>query len=78
GFDEVKRATDAGAVKQLLITDGYIKKTREEETFNTVEMILKSVDSAKGKIIIISSEHDGGKKLDGIGGIAVLLRYQFD
>ena len=78
GIDAVERAVQSGAVKQLLITDGYIKKTREENIFGRVDALLKAVDGMKGKITIISSENDGGKKLDGLGGIAVLLRYQFE
>jgi len=30
----------------------------------------------KGKITVISSEHDGGQKLAGLGGIGALLRYK--
>ncbi len=37
---------------------------------------MKVVDSTKGEIHIVSTEHEGGKKLDGIGGIAGILRYK--
>ncbi len=78
GIDEVEKATDAGAVKILLVTDSYIQKTREENSFDRVDYILKKVNSMKGKIMIVSSDHEGGKQLDGLGGIAALLRYQLD
>jgi len=78
GFKEVEAAVNSGAVKTLLITDAYIRKTREENTFEKVDAVLKLVDSMKGKILIVSSEHQGGKKLDGLGGIAAILRYQID
>ena len=76
GIDEVEKSVDIGAVKILLITDSYIRKMREENKFERVDSILKKVDSMKGKITIVSSDHEGGKKLNGLGGIAVILRYK--
>lgn len=78
GFENVKQAAESGAVHQLLLTDKYIQEMREKNEFGKVDSVLKIVDRAKGKIIIISSEHQGGKKLDGLGGIAALLRYQLE
>src|SRR3989338_1384927 len=76
GLKETKNAAEAGAVKHLLITDGFIQKKRMEEKYSEIEFIMKSVDSAKGEITIISSEHEAGKRLDGLGGIAAILRYK--
>ncbi len=78
GFDKVENAVNSGAVRILLITDSFIRKAREENKFEKVEDLLKKTESMKGKVTIISSEHGGGKKLDGLGGIAVLLRYKID
>jgi protein pelota len=78
GLEEVVKAANAGAVRQLLITDNYIRKMRELNEFERVDVVLKTVNNTKGKITLISSEHDGGKKLDGLGGIAAILRYQLD
>jgi protein pelota len=76
GKEETQRAAEMGAVKDLLITDSYIQETREDGTYNVIDRILKSVDTAKGTITIVSSDHEGGKKLDGLGGIAGILRYK--
>lgn len=76
GIKETKNAVEAGAVETLVITDNYIFKLREENKFNQIDKILKEVDAMKGNIVVISSEHEGGKKLDGLGGIAALLRYK--
>ncbi|MBS3148860.1 mRNA surveillance protein pelota [Candidatus Woesearchaeota archaeon] len=65
-----------GAVSKLLITDSLIKRTREEGAFQRIDSILRCVDKSKGAVIIVSSEHMGGKRLDGLGGIAALLRYK--
>jgi len=76
GLKEVKKAVDAGAASALLITDSMIKKSREEESYDVIEEMLKNVESMKGEIFIISGEHEGGQKLDGLGGIGALLRYR--
>jgi protein pelota len=39
---------------------------------------MKTVDNTKGDILIISSEHEAGKKLDGLGGIAAILRFKLN
>ncbi len=76
GMDEVAKAVEAGAVKELLVTDGFINKRRLANTFKQLDVIMRAVDKQKGEVIIVSSDHDGGQKLDGIGGIGALLRYK--
>lgn len=68
GKKEVQNAALAGAVKMLLVID---KLVREED----VEEIMNTTDNLGGKVMVISSEHDGGKQLSSLGGIAALLRY---
>jgi protein pelota len=78
GLKETKTAAESAAVKRLLITDGFIQKKRREEKYDEIEIMMKSIDNAKGDISIISSEHEAGKKLDGLGGIAAILRYKIN
>lgn len=78
GLKEVKQAAIAGAVETLLVTDELIQKFREKEKYEKLDSIMKIVDASKGSIAIISSEHEGGKKLAGLGGIAALLRYKIN
>jgi len=40
--------------------------------------MMKIVDQTKGEIHIISSEYEGGRKLDGLGGIGAILRYKLN
>jgi protein pelota len=68
GKNEVKNAVDAGAVKQLLIIDELL---RNED----VERMMDVTENLGGKVMVISSEHEGGKQLSALGGIAALLRY---
>ena len=78
GLREVKSACEAGAVNILLITDSLISRVREKEAYDQVDSLMKSVDSSKGDILIISSDHEGGKKLDSLGGIGAILRYKIN
>jgi protein pelota len=68
GKKEVKKAVDGGAVKNLLIIDEMVREA-------DVERIMDLTETMGGKVMIVSSEHEGGKQLAALGGIAALLRY---
>jgi len=78
GLKYVKNAADAGAVEKLLITDSLIEELREKNKYKELDDMMQQVESTKGSVIIISSENDGGKKLNGLSGIAALLRYKLN
>jgi protein pelota len=78
GLKETEDAVNAGAVKTLLITDSLITKSRDENTYDNLEQMMKLVESMKGEIHIINSDHEGGKKLNGLGGIGAILRYKLN
>lgn len=67
GIDETKKAMQAGALEILLISD---MKVRE------LEDLMNQADKLKTKVMIISSRHQSGEKLLGLGGIGGLLRYK--
>lgn len=76
GIGAVSDAAEAGAVRTLLITNALIMQAREEKKYFVIEKIMRTVDTMKGSVSIINSDNPAGKKLDGIGGIAALLRYK--
>lgn len=78
GVEETRTASEAGAVEKLLVTDGFIRQLRLDGKFAPVNDIMRSADRSGADITIISSEHDGGKKLDGLGGIGAILRYKMN
>ena len=78
GLKETKEAAIAGAVKTLLITDKFIQEKRMEDKYESIENMMKTVDTTKGDILIVSSDNEAGKKLDGLGGIAAILRYKLN
>ncbi len=78
GLKDTENAVNAGAVKDLLITESLIQKSREANNYEKIDNLMKIVDSMKGTINIISSDHEGGKKLNGLGGIGAILRYKLN
>ena len=68
GLREVKNAINMGAVSELLILD---TKVAGENMGDLMDM----VENMKGTVMVISSEHEGGKQLESLGGMAAILRY---
>ncbi|MSR85759.1 mRNA surveillance protein pelota [Candidatus Woesearchaeota archaeon] len=75
GFKEVKEAAEAHAVKILLVSDEYLREKRESGGYILLDSMMREVERSNGEVHIISSEHDAGKKLIGLGGIGVILKY---
>ena len=71
GVREVKSAINLGAVDELLILD---TKVADEGMGELMDM----VENMKGNVMVISSEHEGGKQLESLGGMAAILRYQIN
>lgn len=71
GEAEVKRAASLGAVERLLVADELLRRNRAG-----VEGVLEQARRTRGKVIIVSTEHDAGKQLRALGGIAALLRFK--
>lgn len=68
GIKECSEAINIGAVEKLLILDKMVAT-------NNLGSQMDMVENMKGEVMVISSEHDGGKQLESLGGIAAILRY---
>lgn len=76
GFEQVKQASDAKAIEKLLISTKFIQsKKKNDKQYSELMNLLKNTESQKAEIHTISSKNTAGKSLDGIGGIAAILRY---
>jgi protein pelota len=75
GLDAVKQKIDSGNISILLISENFIKKSRANNTYKDTDMLMSHVESLNTEIYIIASENPM-KKLDGLGGIACLLRWK--
>ena len=68
GIRECSEAINLGAVEKLLVLDKMVAT-------NNLGQQMDMVENMKGEVMVISSEHDGGKQLESLGGIAAILRY---
>ena len=71
GLKAIEKALEYGAVNELLILDQFLRKIEFEE-------ITERSREQRATIHVISSEHDAGKKLEGIGGIGAILRFKIE
>ncbi|MDY6769307.1 MAG: mRNA surveillance protein pelota, partial [Candidatus Nanohaloarchaea archaeon] len=69
GLDPVREAVEMGAVETLLITEEMI---REHED------LVEETEQRDGAVQIVHEDHDAGKKLASLGGIAAELRYSIE
>jgi protein pelota len=72
GVEEVKKAYEYGAIEVLLIADEFLREERDKWD---IDSFMRDVEMSKGKIVIMSTEFEPGKRLMALGGIAALLRF---
>jgi protein pelota len=75
GIKECKEKSEAGAVKELLVSYDFINKARQEDKHKEVEQVMRLAEKTGAKVTIISTE-EAGKKVIGLGGIAGTLRWK--
>ena len=75
GLDDLKEAAEIGAIENLLLTDEMMRKINHEKDKNLLDLLQK-VEKNGGKITIMSTLHDSGKKIKGMGGMVALLRFR--
>jgi protein pelota len=74
GFEEVKRAAELGAVERILLTDKMLRESDDEKRLR-IEEVMETAEKKGGAITVVSTGHEAGTQLSGLGGIAALLRF---
>ena len=74
GLNNVEKAVEYGAVELLLVVDRLLREAQDEER-RKLEDLMRVTEKRRGRVIIVSMEHEAGEKLWSIGGIAALLRF---
>lgn len=74
GLEQVSQDASEGAVEQILICDQSLREASEERR-RLIDETIRNVEGKGGRVLIVSVEHEGGVKLNSLGGIAALLRY---
>ncbi|HIG99655.1 MAG TPA: mRNA surveillance protein pelota [Thermoplasmata archaeon] len=70
GMKEVEDALNRGAADHLLISDVLVRTKKGEYLLNLAR-------NTHCEFMIINTMHEAGKKFDGIGGVAALLRFKY-
>jgi len=78
GLTHVEKAVNSGAIDTLLITDNTINEFRKKEQYTILENLIEKTEQNKGHVLIIPKDNDPGKKLQGLTGIAALLRFKIE
>ena len=74
GLQEVDSDAASGVVATLIVAHQRLRDADDEER-KRIEDVMRTVENRNGTVHLISGEHEGGKKLVSIGGLAALLRY---
>ena len=74
GVDAVRQANIHGAVELLLVSDSKLKEA-DVEGRKALEELVRDVEARGGRVMIVSSEHEAGRNLQSLGGVAALLRF---
>jgi len=74
GFEQVKRAAGLGAVELLVLTDKLLREVADDRRL-LMEEVMETVEGKGGTVMVVSSEHEAGNQLSGLGGVAALLRF---
>ena len=71
GQNEVEHAASVGAIEKLLVADELLRSNRAD-----VEELLEEARRKRGEVVVVSTEHDAGRQLLALGGVAALLRFK--
>ncbi len=77
GLDQVKKANLFGAVESLMVTDFTLRDASDEERLD-LEKLMREAEGKRGRVVVVSVEHEAGQKLLALGGVAALLRFPVD
>ena len=75
GMKQVQDRLGSGNVATFLVSENLIKKLKEQKKYPELDQMMNTAESLNASIMIISSE-DAMKNLDGVSGVAALLRWK--
>lgn len=75
GLREVNEKIASGNVSTLIVSESLILRMRHEKKYDMLEETMTAAEALNAEVKIISGE-EAMKKLDGLTGIAALLRYK--
>ena len=70
GKIEVHKAAEYGALKELFVLDELLRKDKG------IESLVEKISRKGIRTTVFSSENDAGKQLEGLGGLAGILKFR--
>lgn len=82
GPSEVESAVDQGAVGRgggvLLISNRLFRAPNVRERQRWVALVDRVREVEGGEVRVLSSDHESGRRLDGLGGVAAILTFPIE
>lgn len=82
GPGEVEKAVDKGAVGQgggiLLLSNKLFRSQKIKERQRWVALHDRVLKVEGGRVIVLSSAHESGKRLEGLGGVGAILTFPLE
>lgn len=69
--NDAEEALESGAADYVLISDKFMRENPDR-----MQHVMNSADKTRANHMIVSTEHEAGKKLQSFSGLAVKLRYR--
>lgn len=69
GMAETRRAVEYGAAEQVLVLDRLLRD-------RAAQSLMEEAERLGAAVAVLSSEFEPGERLDGLGGVAAILRYR--
>ncbi len=74
GADAVRVAAQTGAIQELLVSESLLRNSNVKERGN-LEKLINLVEKQRAQVHFLSTLYPAGKQLEGLGGLAAVLRF---
>ena len=78
GTEAVKNACSMGAATDILLLDTFFRSSREKSSYQQAESMIRDLEKAGGKYLIINEHGINAKRLKAFGGVIAILRWSVE
>lgn len=75
GIKDATEKINIGAASKVIISENFLKNSRDEGQYRETDKLLRTAESTNAEVIIIT-QREPTAKIDGLGGIAGILRWK--
>jgi mRNA surveillance protein pelota len=74
GMEDLRSAVAEGNLSEIIVSERAIMRAKEDETFDDLELLMRSASNVKARVHLLST-HDAMGKVEGFGGIVGVKRW---